>query len=118
MCLTNILYKGNSKIHGTGLFSKKDINIGDCIGLLAKVYDDYTFDDEPYGRYINHSTDNNINLKINVYKINKIIYVLGIANTYIPKGYELTANYNDKFAPKPNFINKKPYNFVKILQKY
>jgi SET domain-containing protein len=118
MCLTNILYTSKSKIEGLGLFSNKNLETGDCIGLLAKVYSDNNFDDLPYGRYINHNDNPNIDLKLNVDKKNKIIYVLGIANKYIKKGNELTADYNDKFAPKPNFINEKPYNFEKILKSF
>jgi SET domain-containing protein len=115
MCYSNILYIDNSEIEGSGLFSKKNINRGECVGLLARVYGDDMFDDQPYGRYINHSSKSNLDLKIVKDKLNRIIYVLGIANKYISKGEELTANYLDKYAPKPNFKTDKSYKFEKKL---
>jgi SET domain-containing protein len=115
MCYSNVLYIDNSDIEGSGLFSKKNINKGECVGLLARVYGDDMFDDQPYGRYINHADESNLDLKIVRDKLNKIIYVLGIANKYITKGEELTANYLDKYAPKPNFKTDKSYKFKKKL---
>ena len=115
MCKTNILYIDISPIEGKGLFCKKDINIGECVGCLARVYGDSKFDDKPYGRFINHSEENNLNLHIVRDKKNRVIYVLGIANKYIPKGNELTANYTDKNAPKPNFISNESYEFNKKI---
>lgn len=112
MCKTNILYIDNSNIEGKGLFCKQSVSLGECIGLLARVYGDANFDDKPYGRFINHSEDNNLDLKIVKDKTNRIIYVLGVANKYIFKGEELTANYTDTNAPKPNFITNKSYNFL------
>jgi len=118
MCKINILYIDNSNIEGKGLFCKESISIGECVGLLARVYGDNKFDDKPHGRFINHSEDNNLDLKIIKDKKNRIIYVLGIANRYIPKGEELTANYKDKNAPKPNFISNESYNFLKKLNSF
>ena len=111
MCKTNILYIDNSLIEGKGLFCKQNLEIGECVGLLARVYGDDKFDDKPYGRFINHSEENNLDLKIVKDKIKRIIYVLGIANKYIFKGNELTANYKDKKAPKTNFITNESYGF-------
>jgi SET domain-containing protein len=111
MCKTNILYIDNSIIEGKGLFCKESIHVGECVGLLARVYGDDKFDDKPYGRFINHSEDSNLDLKIVKDKKNRIIYVLGVANCFITKGNELTANYLDKNAPKPNFITNESYNF-------
>ena len=111
MCYLNILYISHSEIEGKGLFCKKSLSVGDCVGLLARVYGDDKFDDKPYGRFINHSEENNLDLKIVKDKMNRIIYVLGIANKYIYKGEELTANYTDKNAPKPNFITNESYGF-------
>ena len=111
MCKINILYIDNSQIEGKGLFCKKSLSVGECVGVLARVYGDDKFDDKPYGRFINHSEDNNLDLKIVKDKTNRIIYVLGIANKYISKGEELTANYTDKNAPKPNFITNESFGF-------
>lgn len=111
MCKINILFIDNSIIEGKGLFCKKSIKKGSCVGLLAKVYGDDVFDDKPFGRYINHSDENNLDLKIIKDIENKIIYVLGIANKYIEKGEELTADYLSRYAPKPNFKTKRSYRF-------
>ena len=116
--MLDILYIDNSQIEGKGLFCKESISIGECVGLLARVYGDNKFDDKPHGRFINHSEDNNLDLKIIKNKKNRIIYVLGIANRYIPRGEELTANYTDENAPKPNFITDKSYNFIKKLNSF
>jgi SET domain-containing protein len=118
MCRSNILYIDKSNIEGRGLFCKKDLKIGECVGLLARVYGDDKFDDKPFGRYINHFEDSNLDLKIVSNLENRIIYVLGVANKYISKGNELTANYKDKNAPKPNFITNRSYNFEKKLNKF
>jgi len=111
MCKINILYIDNSQIEGKGLFCKQTVSVGECVGVLARVYGDDKFDDLPHGRFINHSEDNNLNLKTVKDHKNRIIYVLGIANKYIPKGNELTANYTDRNAPKPNFITNESYGF-------
>jgi len=111
MCKTNILYIDNSKIDGQGLFCHEDLNEGDCIGLLAKVYADDKFDDKPFGRFINHSSRPNIDLQPIKDLRNRIIYIIGIANRHIPAGKELTANYLDRYAPKPNFKTDRPYRF-------
>ena len=111
MCYSNILYHDISSIEGNGLFSKINIKKGTCIGLLARVYGDAKFDDIPYGIYINHSQNCNINLKITIDKKKRIIYVIGIAKDYIRSGEELTADYNSKYAPKPNFLNENSFNF-------
>jgi len=116
MCKLNLLYKDKSYIEGNGLFCKESLQIGDCIGLLARVYGDDNFDDKPFGRNINHSNNSNIDLKLIKDRDNQIIYVLGIANKYINKGEELTANYNHTNAPKPNFINRKSFNFDKKIK--
>ena len=118
MCKTNILVIKKSLIEGKGLFCKYDLKKNDCIGLLAKVYGDDYFDDDPFGRYINHSNKNNIDLKLVRDQEKRIIYVLGIANKYIPKNEELTANYNDSNAPKPNFITERSFNFDKKLNNF
>jgi hypothetical protein len=111
MCKINILYIDNSEIEGKGLFCKQSVSVGECVGVLARVYGDDKFDDKPHGRFINHSEDNNLDLKTVKDKTNRIIYVLGIANKYIPKGNELTANYTDRNAPKPNFITNESFGF-------
>jgi len=109
MCRTNILFINESNIHGNGLFCKINLNKGDCIGLLARVYGKDNFDDKPYGNYINHSKENNIKLDIINDVSNSVVYVIGKANKYIKAGEELTANYLDKYAPRPNFINKNKF---------
>jgi len=111
MCKVNILYIDDSNVQGKGLFCKKPLKKGTCVGLLAKVYGDDNFDDKPFGRFINHSDDFNLDLKVIRDVQNKIIYVLGISNRYIKNGKELTANYLDRYAPKPNFITKRSYRF-------
>lgn len=111
MCKINILYIDNSQIEGKGLFCKKSLSVGECVGVLARVYGDDKFDDKPHGRFINHSEDNNLDLKIIKDYKNRIIYVLGISNKYIYKGEELTANYTDINAPKPNFITNESFGF-------
>ena len=116
-CRTNIFYVDKSKIEGKGLFTNTPLDAGSCAGLLARVYGVDKFNDKPYGIYINHSSDNNVDLTITVDKQKRIIYVLAITNRYIPKGTELTANYNDKYAPTPNFINKNKYPFDEFLEK-
>ena len=92
-------------------FCKKSLKKGTCVGLLAKVYGDDNFDDKPFGRFINHSKDYNLDLKVIRDVENKIIYVIGISNRYIKTGKELTANYLDRYAPKPNFITRRSYRF-------
>jgi len=111
MCRLNILYIDKSFIDGSGLFSKINLRKGNCVGLLARVYGDSKFDDFPFGKYINHSNYCNLDLKITIDNTNKIIYVLGIAREDIERGTELTADYNSKYAPKPNFLNKNLFNF-------
>lgn len=111
MCRSNILYRDKSFIDGHGLFSKVILKKGTCIGLLARVYSDSNFDDLPFGRFINHSNNCNINLKLTIDNTNKIIFVLGIAKEDIKRGTELTVDYNSKYAPKPNFLNKDLFNF-------
>lgn len=115
MCKTNILYVDKSKIEGNGLFSKINLNKNTCIGLLAVVYGDDEFDDKPYGNFINHSKNNNITLELVVDKKKEIIYVIGKTNKYINKGEELTANYYDKNAPKPNYKTNESFEFDKKL---
>ena len=111
MCRSNILYRHQSSIDGYGLYSNINLKKGTCIGVLARVYGDSKFDDLPHGRFINHSNNCNLDLGIIINNTNKIIYVLGIAKEDIKKGTELTADYNSKYAPKPNFLNKNSFNF-------
>jgi hypothetical protein len=115
MCKTNIFYVTKSKIEGKGLFTKVSLKKGECAGLLAKVYGVSNFNDKPHGIYINHSDDNNLNLKITVDKKNSVIYILGVANRYIPENTELSANYHSEYAPTPNFINNKDYPFDELI---
>ena len=117
MCRTNIFYVNKSKIEGKGLFTNTPLDAGSCAGILARVYGEDNFNDKPHGIYINHSSDNNVDLTITVDKQKRIIYVLAITNRYIPKDTELTANYHSKYAPTPNFINKKKYPFDEFLEK-
>lgn len=116
MCKINILYIDKSTIEGYGLFCKKPLKYGECIGILARVYGDSEFNDKPYGRYINHSENNNIDLELVRDRKNKIIYVLGVSNKYINEGEELFANYLDENAPKPNFVSKESFKFNKKLK--
>jgi hypothetical protein len=118
MCKTNIFYVTKSKIEGKGLFTKVALEAGTCAGLLAKVHGVNNFNDKPYGIFINHSSDYNLDLDITVDKEKKIIYVRGISNRYIPANTELTANYHDKYAPTPNFINNKNYPFEKFINNH
>jgi len=112
----NILYIDNSEIDGKGLFTNTDLDVGECVGLLSQVFGDNDFNDTPFGRYLNHNENPNIDLKAKRDKLNNVINVLGITNKFIKKGSELTANYNDKFAPKPNFIKKNYYDFDNIMR--
>ena len=111
MCYSNILYRDKSFIDGYGLYSKINLRKGNCIGLLARVYSDTKFNDLPFGRFINHSNDCNLDLKLTIDNTNKIIFVLGIAKEDIKRGIELTVDYNSEYAPKPNFLNKNSFNF-------
>ena len=115
MCRSNILYRDKSLIEGYGLYSNINLKKGTCVGVLARVYGDSKFDDLPHGRFINHSTNCNLDLKITIDEKKKIIYVLGVANENINVGTELTADYHSKYAPKPNFVNKNSYNFNKYF---
>ena len=107
----SFVYVARSPIEGKGLFCSKDINTGEYICVLSTVYSNSHFKDTPLGRYINHSEHNNVDLHVIKDTSNRIIYVYGISNKYIPKGTELTANYRDNHAPKPNFITSASYNF-------
>ena len=111
MCPSNILYIDKSFIDGSGLYSKINLRKGNCVGLLARIYGNSEFDDLPFGRFINHSNESNLDLKLTIDNTNKIIFVLGIAKKDIKKGTELTADYNSKYAPKPNFLNTNTFNF-------
>ena len=70
MCKTNILYIDNSEIEGKGLFANSDLDVGECVGLLARVLGDSNFNDKPFGRYINHSE--NPNLDLNNFLISRV----------------------------------------------
>jgi hypothetical protein len=120
---SNKLYVDNSTVQGLGLFTNHDLYPNDPIGLLSVVYSKNKFQDYN-GRYINHSNDNNIDLYIEVKKIDDgvsgqsaqpIIYVYGKSNRYIKRRSELFADYNHKFAPKPNFLNKNNYDFMNLI---
>ena len=115
MCKSNILYTDTSDIQGEGLFCKINLKKGECIGLLARVYGEKDFDDQPHGNFINHSKKNNITLEIITDNKKRIIYVIGKANKYIKKGEELTANYYDEYAPSPNFLNTEKFQFNKFM---
>lgn len=109
--LSNNLYVNTSLIQGDGLFTNIDLQTNDSIGILSEVYSKNKFKDGN-GRYINHSNNNNIDLYVKVDKENRIINVYGKANKFIKRGSELTADYNDKYAPKPNFINGNNFDFI------
>jgi hypothetical protein len=111
--LSNNLYVDTSLIQGDGLFTNIDLQTNDSIGILSEVYSKNKFKDGN-GRYINHSKNNNIDLYIKVNKEDRIINVYGKANRFIKRGSELTANYDDKYAPKPNFINRNNFDFMMI----
>ena len=110
--ISNELYTDKSSIQGNGLFTKKNLNKGDSIGLLSTIISKNKFIDSN-GHYINHSNNNNVDLNIKV--DNNKIYVYGHANKYIVKNTELTANYNHIYAPKPNFINNDMFDYDKII---
>jgi hypothetical protein len=115
MCRSNIFYVDDSGIEGKGLFTKIALKRGECAGLLARVYGVANFNDKPFGIYINHSKDYNLDLNVSIDKKNKVIYILGVANRDIPENTELSANYRHKFAPTPNFINGKEYPFDELI---
>ena len=91
------MYRGKSNIQGYGLFSKQSFKKGQLIGLLSTKYPTH-YQDSHLGRYINHSYNYNVDIKRIQYKI------YGVANRDIPANTELTANYLDPEAPKPNFL--------------
>jgi SET domain-containing protein len=99
----NVLYKKKSKIHGTGLFCKKELKKGETIGILS-IKNKQKYRDTKNGRYINHSDTPNINLIKSKLCTHDII--VGIANCNISENTELTCNYKNPIAP-PNFL--KPY---------
>ena len=45
MCKTNILYIDDSEIEGKGLFASGDLDVGECVGLLARVLGDSNFNE-------------------------------------------------------------------------
>lgn len=90
-----------STLHGRGLFATRDLPKGYDVGTLSLIFDNW-FLDTSYGRYINHSPDPNVEL----YHVpaGDHIKVGGRLNRAVRAGTELTADYADPLAPKPNFI--------------
>lgn len=92
---------GKSELHGHGIFATKDLPAGYDLGTLSLIFNNW-FLDTSYGRYINHSYQPNVEL----YHVqaDDHIKVGGKLRYGVAAGTELTANYADPLAPKPNFI--------------
>lgn len=90
-----------SQIHGRGLFATRDLPKGYDIGTLSLIFNNW-FLDTSYGRYINHSPAPNVEL-YHIYEEDHV-KVGGRLNQDVRANTELTADYADPLAPKPNFI--------------
>jgi len=88
-----------------GVFASQNFEIGDVIGNVATLTSPtrlpiYT----KYGKYIQHSKNPNIVLR--PLKFSNIIRLYGIVIKKIRKNDEITYDYKDLMAPKPNTYSK------------
>ena len=83
---TTKYYKGNSKIHGEGIFATNNMVIGSVIGLGSIDEVNKTF----LGRYTNHSDNANAMF---YYIANGDVVM--IAEEHINKGEEILIDYRD-----------------------
>lgn len=91
-----------SQIHGWGLVARKALPKGYDIGILSIIFPS-VFQDTAYGRYINHSEQPTADLYH--VKTDEYIKVGGKLNRDIEEGEEITADYRDPLAPKPNYVD-------------
>lgn len=95
--LPDFLTIKNSKIHGLGLFAKKDIKAETVLGISHLVLPGLGFQDDmfrsPIGGYYNH-TDEEANartMKTDI-EIGQLVFL--IANRDIKKGEEILVTYS------------------------
>lgn len=100
----NTCYKCASSIHDKGLCAGKNIENGESIGHMCRLYSGVDYKDSEQGKLINHSNKGNIDF-LPLYK-DKYIDIYGYANKDIDKDCELITDFTQKFFPKPNFIDK------------
>ena len=84
----------NSKIHGKGLFAKKNLKKNELIDIAIILYNNDNYSITPFGRSINHCS-HNYNTKLKKFSNNYYI----LANRNIKAGDELTINYDSKDIP-------------------
>jgi pyridoxal/pyridoxine/pyridoxamine kinase len=94
---TSEYYKGNSDIHGEGIFALKNINEGDIIGLGSIDNTNKTF----LGRYTNHSDDRNAMF---YYLLNGDVVM--VAKAGINKDEEILVNYREHTLQKRIYNEK------------
>lgn len=102
----NSIKKCVSSTHMRGLCANKNFKSGESIGHFSTILSTDKFEDSKYGQFINHSDTNNVDLYAIQY--NNRLDIYGYANKNIGNGEELTANYNDDYAPTPNFKKQEP----------
>lgn len=83
-----------------GLCANVDFQKGDAVGLIYTITSPTKFKESQYGKLVDHSTRNNIDLVTVQYKDHIDVY--GYANKKILKGETLTVNFTALSAPKPN----------------
>jgi SET domain-containing protein len=102
-------YVKSSDTHGKGVFAKNDIKKGsEEIGLVIESQENNTFLYTDLGRYVNHNTHSNLEIK----KEGNKIYFVAIKN--IKKGDELFLNYD--FNPD-GFQTSKQLNIEPIEER-
>jgi SET domain-containing protein len=87
-----LFYKKKSQIHGYGLFAKNIILENKIIGVAFYKTNNTKITDKDYkytyiGRWVNHSINNNVNIKIQENQF----YYYAIRNIYIDE--EILMNY-------------------------
>ena len=96
------VYKiGPSKIHGNGIFAKKNFEPGEYINIcVSKIRDKYPqFDITNFGSHLNHSHIPNAELKV------ERPYYKTYAREKIKSGEEVTVDYSEY----PEFAQPEPH---------
>jgi len=103
-----LFYIKESKIHGNGVFSSRDIKKGSVIGVsFQRISKNKPICVKDYnrlelGKFVNHSTDANVKMIID-YKTLNFIYK---ATKHINEGDEIVNNYNKFPWPNTNWLNE------------
>ena len=92
-----------SSIHDRGLCCGRPVQQGESVGLISTILSPDTFRDSEYGKYVNHSTKNNIDFYPLYYSDRIDVY--GYANRDIDENEEIFGDYTSMLAPKPNFVD-------------